>query len=618
MNLFLLENDRSLESVFSLPEYDITKDVIICFNYLVYISLKESGRHENYVFIEDLFTGEDYDALHLCLDSFVGRWYFINGCDETLFQGISLGKISQGMLMRTYLMGVLVKYGEVIRKAKEIWPDINQILFDFSKDRNSFFHWINDEGKYFNKQHLVENVGNQLGIQTRCFSSKHTIPPAHIAYQVSRNQRRFDFRKIIMTAAYRCLSFVYRMRHLEASRQHKRIYFSYYFNIASVVRNKAAYLITPPISIKESYNAILSGLTFFDLSDMGTSLSQDEKAFLGSVQKKYFCNDELMTDCDFRLNNINYKWIFKPAIENIVKEQFFILLKYIKNIRSGFEKEKISKAIITDIIDEKNKAFIAACQAEGVRVYFVDHGIQSLVNAHKSVIATMPDEYLTAASFPVYHIPFAPVVIDNPSLDLYPARKRKSIKSIQSILFLTYSDNFYFRLDRIHYQEQYFAEIFSTFKKLNEIGIKVLYRTHFENREYHEYLFDYFKIDRSLFEFAEGMPFSELIYKTDLLVCNVTNCYYEALAAGVPAVFMEPHFIPAAFYPPLNGKHGEDVLRVSTGSELLDIVEANQHDPKYLNAYLDNFYNQYAGIYLGKLDGAAGNRVLEYCLSQSN
>ena len=150
------------------------------------------------------------------------------------------------------------------------------------------------------------------------------------------------------------------------------------------------------------------------------------------------------------------------------------------------------------------------------------------------------------------------------------------------------------------------------------MGIKVFYRTHFENRKYHEYLLDFFKVDRSLFEYAEGMPFSELIYRMDLLVCSVTNCYYEALAAGIPAIFMEPHFVPDAFYPPLNGKHGDEVIRLSTGDELLDIIKTNQRDPEYLNTYLDNFYSKYSDTYLGQLDGAAGKRVMDYCLSQSN
>ena len=81
---------------------------------------------------------------------------------------------------------------------------------------------------------------------------------------------------------------------------------------------------------------------------------------------------------------------------------------------------------------------------------------------------------------------------------------------------------------------------------------------------------------------------------------------------------MEPHFIPDAFYPPLNGKYGDEVIRLSTWEELLDIVKANQHDPEYFNTYLENFYSKYSGTYLGQLDGAAGKRVIDYCLSQSN
>ena len=127
-------------------------------------------------------------------------------------------------------------------------------------------------------------------------------------------------------------------------------------------------------------------------------------------------------------------------------------------------------------------------------------------------------------------------------------------------------------------------------------------------------LLDFFGIDISRINYVNSnkTPFSKSIYKMDLMVCNVSNCFFEAQAAGVPTIFFEPHFNKKALLPPFNGTCGEEVLRVSTGEELLQLILSNQNNPKYLNNFLDNFLEKHAPLYMGNLDGMASKRIIEF------
>lgn len=52
MNLFLIENDKSLLNVLAEPTYVQGKDAILCFNYLVYLQLKKVPQAHLFLFVE--------------------------------------------------------------------------------------------------------------------------------------------------------------------------------------------------------------------------------------------------------------------------------------------------------------------------------------------------------------------------------------------------------------------------------------------------------------------------------------------------------------------------------------------------------------------------------------
>ncbi len=146
MKLFLIEND--ITDIWKLLGEE---DVILCFNYLPYLLFLKNGFGGRVLFIEELFSRADYHELHRITDSFASKWYQTDDGVLSVHNGISYGEITSIMFNRTYMMGVLVKYGEAIRKALTLFsPD--DIYCDFSDEHNFFHLYLDDKGRFFSKE----------------------------------------------------------------------------------------------------------------------------------------------------------------------------------------------------------------------------------------------------------------------------------------------------------------------------------------------------------------------------------------------------------------------------------------------------------------------------------
>ncbi len=90
--------------------------------------------------------------------------------------------------------------------------------------------------------------------------------------------------------------------------------------------------------------------------------------------------------------------------------------------------------------------------------------------------------------------------------------------------------------------------------------------------------------------------------------------FLRSASCRSPDCFFEPVFIPDALCPPMNGVPGRDVLRIATGSELLELIRRNREDAAELNRFLDSFLDHVAPEYMGALDGEAGARLMRHVL----
>lgn len=617
MNLFLIENDRTIDEFINRDIYDPRQDIVICVNYLVFARLKKESASHIFYFIEDLLTPKDYEKLHSISDEFAFNWYRYNGNDLTLYEGISYGDIVKITFSRKYMLSVLLKYGEVIRKAIEKWPAIETIYFDFSNLHNSFFIYEEDKGRFFNKQGLVKEICRQLNRKSYLLSPRSFIPSMYVANGPGDSDKKLRRRTaLFLKGIFFKLNFV-----LLRAFKLKSIYFFCYPNIKSITEYISRQFILDEcrggsaLNLKNIFN-----LRYFKFENLNYTLNEGEKKFLDYLRQDVFRGiSEGRSDTKFIFNGLNYQAIYLPAIEDLTSNVIAGLLEYVGKIKKSIPLLKINKIIVNEEISETYQALLQACKLSKVESVWVDHGIQGHHHAQKVCARDKSDTVVCPGRYYVdyYAKQGGPgrrcVVLGNPSTDPYPADKMRKISRIKNVLFLGFEDNFYARLDRFAYQEKYYFEILSIFNDLLKLGINIYFKPYPSCRkEYFKYIFDFFNVDLLKIKYLEQIAFTKIIYDMDIVISNVSSCFYESQAAGIPTIFFEPKFIPDALLAPLNGINGQEVIRVSTGQELLNIIKKNKYSPDYLNSFIESFLKNDAPYYMGNLDGRAGKRICEF------
>lgn len=609
MKLWLLENESSVAGLEAAGRLE-PGDPIVCFNYLVYARLRrQPGRHR-VAFCEDFLSREDYAELHGATDRMALDWFRDAAEDATAFAGISYGELVKNMFSRSYMLSILVKYGEIIRRSAERWPECSEWACDFAGAGVSVWSWTDDEARLFDKARLAEEVGRQLGRSVRRFE-----PPRPLA--VACSGRRYPapgggaLRRLapVIEGALNLVGSLARL----FGRRRPGTYFFPYTNLSSMIGDLPRGFVLSGLSrgtIRPV--ALLSGVYFSDFRRLPHSFTEDERAFLDRLRARFGARGCEPAPDIFLYNGIDYGPFYRPAIADIVGTAVPRLLRRVGQFSRGFREHRIARVIVNTTMDEEMRAVLALCARDGIESIFVDHGLVGHAVAQRASEPAAPSLVITPGEYDPYGSATRRLALGNPSLDPYASRRRRAVSEIRRVMLLSFEDNYYSRLDRFAYQEKYYEEIFAALPALRALGVEVFYKPHpSESRAYHEELFRFFAVKPDSLHYVQDESFAALAPRMDLIVSNVSSCFFESLAARVPAVFLEPAFIAEAVCAPLNGVHGEDVLRLQTGSELVELVRKYHRDARPLDEFVTRFLERDARRYMGLLDGAAGRRIVE-------
>ena len=617
MKLYCLENLSSLPGVLSSSEYEIGQDVLVAFNYLVYTKIKLTFDRHRVFFGDDLLEPEDYWELHRHVDRFCAVWYARKVHDPTLYHGFSFGDLTSGVLSRKYFLPILIKYGEIIRKSIERWPSCTLVIHDLCAKGISHCEIEEEYQQCFSKELLVTEVCRQKAI-----AAKFITPPQSFVFP--------DFKGGVNWQGY--TSLVQKLKSISRTAlksvlntygaaigslfRGNKIYFSNYHNLQSVMMHgNKAFILKSFGSASLKMHTLFKGYRYYDFQDEYYVLDSTERCFLERL-KQVLAETHAASNQEYMFNGINYHAIFLKAELDLVHRVIPALLLYLGKARKVIRRLGIRVVIDIDLLDARSRMVWLACKLEGARIGFLDHGLMGHKKALKCVRLLEPDFVLAAGRQDPFEFQADRVIVGSPSLDPYPSSNRRKIKGLKSVLFLTFEDNFYARLDRFGYHEKYYEELLAISESLVEEGINILYRPHpADSIEYHHWLFRSLGIDPSMIKFERGGSFAEVLLKADLVISNVSTCYYEALAAGVPVVFFEPKFIEDAVQFPFSGRHFEDVIRFESGHYLSKFIQACYKDEEYFRASFQKQFSSEMEFYTGALDGNSGARVVQYVSS---
>jgi len=611
MNLILLENDKS--QINNLLQKN---DIIICFNYLPYLSFLKNGISKEVFFIEDLLTQDDYSKLQKATDNFTSRWYIKNECDITQYNGVSYGEITRITINKFYLTSILVKYGEVIRWAISKYnPD--HVFCDFSDSENTFYMNENDSGRFFSKIGLAQTVCHQLGFPLTFIPCPHRIPSGIISNHELETTSKTSLLQKIKQFILKFLIFflectinkINNLRH----QGKPRIFVQNYPNLLSLLNNQDGHLFIPNLSVANLIDHFHT--SFLNLETYRKLYSASDTSFLTelSANIKNKSNDS----CSY--NGIEYIQFYQRVAEQLSNHEIPNLLSSRNKLEQSLTKNRIK--IMLDIDSEGENAQLRKhiCKRNGILYAFVDHGIQGFLA--DSSMAQIPDYDIRflAGSYDPYRKNDYRLVTGSPCIDPYFTNRKKEVKKIRRVLFLSFEDNHFARLDRFAFREKYLAEIVPLFPQLTKNGLEVFFRPHNESSDYYQYIFDFFGVESNCIKLNKfhSTPFSEIISTMDLLVCNVSSCFFEAQAAGVPTIFLEPQLIEGSLCLPYSGFNWDEVIRVNNGNELLDIILRNVDDATELRRFLDNFLANYGNKYIGAIDGKSGKRIIDFLIAQA-
>jgi hypothetical protein len=613
MKLLLLENESSVDGLETLSGYSPGTDKIICFNYLVAERLKKLAGLHSFIFCEDLLDAEGYRGLHDATDQIALGWFRRDGEDFSLYDGISYGDLVKAMFSHSFLLSVLVKYGELIRRAVLLSPNATDIWHDFSGNGISSACWGDEDGRYFNKARLVHVVAGQLNKPTRFIEPPRPLQSACVNYRTVEPKQGMRFR--IAGLAECVLNAWSRLWNTLWGRE-QRVFIYPYINLFSLRRYLNHRIILPRITNRWVSSTLLRGVGFLDFSSLPHRFCDSEIQFLRSLELRLSSPPRPTVDQDlFVFHGIDYREVYQPVIRFLVLEKIPGLVRWAAQVRKGLREQNIGCMVLWNNLDVESKTTMAVCKATGVATVFSDHGLMGHRHAQKALDRPVPDVLIVPGTFDPYEQGIRPISLGNPALDPYPKEARKHVTRIRRVLLLSFEDNFYARLDRFAWQEKYYEELLPIIPALCACGIEVIYKPHpSESPAYHDYIFRFFGVNPDLVKNVQMARFTSVIPEVDLMICSVSSCFFEAQAAGVPTVFLEPTFNPDALCPPMNGLPGRDVLRVSTGAELLELISRNHDDASELNQFLDNFLDHVAPESMGDLDGQAGARLMHYVL----
>ena len=602
---FLLENDATVDLLVKDGGFEPGRDLVVCWNYLPYLKLSSLGL-PGVFFVEDFFSKEDYRRLHIACDAMAAAWHTEGGRDLLLHEGVPFGTSAEIALFRYYYQNVLVKLGCLVATVKRRHPDLDRLVHDFSNSSNAFHHWVNDERHVFDKEALLGHVSIALNLAEARLVPLRFIPPASCA-TMTRGERPF------LTLSFRLLGAVLTaLNRFKPSMSDGAIYYFQYFNQASLGKAFTGSAISSGLRLDNA----LSSTRFLDFDLVHAPLTEADRHFLDGLVEQAEALSPARNPAAYVHDGLDFAPFFALACRDILETHLPRLVRYARRVRTGLAKYHITQLVANDLMTERGKTLAAVCRSSNVELVFVDHGIQPLRHVHACSMAFEPDLIIKPDSFDSTSEPYpygltaSAVQLGNPCTDPYVPATQGRLARLETVLVHTFADNFYARLDRISAQERYYAELLPALRELLNMGLKVVYRPHNENQAYHDYMFDSFCLDKSrLVASTWKKPFRELIREVDLLVCNVSTTFYEALAAGVPAVFFDPSFDPESFFPPITGPNFDEVVRVTSGRELVELVSRNRQDASELRNWLDHFLSQHAPRYLGPLDGGAGRRI---------
>lgn len=548
------------------------------------------------------------------IDEFVDRfgrgWHLQDGVDVTRSDGFSFGDAATAALHSRSKVNFLVRYGVIFERLFDAYPDTREVLTDFRDGVN----WLTGDRpapEAFQRRSLLGELAVKRNIAVRDLDVACPLPP--LGFHGREPVVRQMIRSFI--GGVRPGYLIDRMRLRWIRKRRPRAYLFMSSGLDKVAETLASRGDVLAMADRDGIEGVFA-LRYDHLLAL-PPLSCIAAAF------RLWRRVRAVSRSGFPAGLATYGSIdFTPYFLRSLRRQVRHLT--VPTLVAAGQVQRMYRIGQPDIVEINGEGSVIARLTVGFaarfnyRVVFIDHS-NTLVhygyhpvgrNFTNVIYVAQGEDHVESygRKAPDGHKPWRPVLTNPAGTAVAYARGKRRDPPGKRVLFTNYSGAPTYSVARFPFEDRFMIDLIEAARMLIAEGYSFTYRQHpgFNNPDYVRYLLDRLGMaDHVALDGAR--TFGESLLNHDLVVANVSGCYYQALCAGWPTIFHEPGFEADRFVG-LPGATDIERPISSTPEELARLIRSGLEDPNSLTARFPTLFNT---VYAARFAGRDADRAHE-------
>ncbi len=493
---------------------------------------------------DTLFTDDENRDLDAVGTRFLRDWFRPNGTDFTTLGDISLGIAYSMELARQTNPRVVIRFGEVLRRLLEKYPQTRAVVTDIC-DGNGIFEV---EAAYLPLNKILGAVARKYGADLVNLPSIDPVPPAlkrvrHSNWIKTGKSLLGGFRPVWLTARFQC-------RYQGTGTGDRPSIYMILGRGQEAVATRLAQsgqlrVIVNRQGIQNTY--AYRGEQLFALpriADIATALSMLKRLKRLAVREA--------VNSQFSIGGIDYAPVLFGAVRAVIASQIWSFLVVVAQSRRLHRVLDYQALFVAGAGAEFMGNLLALDQTSGRKVYLMPHGMDLQRFAylmpgsdrkHVDYLSYGADheDFYTSDGGPRH--PLRVVQTGNPlTTDMLALRRSSRQEHQKRLLILSFGHLEFWNADRIYVVDRYYTDLFAIARALIAEGWQIGLRAHPSHpSDLERRIATHFGIADKI-QWDTGATFEDALARYDVAVCSASTTFYQSLYAGWPTIFYEPAY----------------------------------------------------------------------------
>lgn len=557
--------------------------------------------------------------------SFLREWFKAGEEDFSNLGDISLGIAYSMELGRQINPRVVLRFGEVLRRLMERYPQTISVLSDV-RDGNGIFEV---EATYLPLKRVLAMIARRHGIDLVSLTPVDPIPPAF--RRVRHSNWLKSIKSIVGGLRPRWIASRLNCRRLLQSPARGPLIYMIIgrgqSQIATrLVDNGHLRVVTSRRDIPGA--AAMRGEQLFALPRFG-----DIARALSLLKRLDRLSSEKSADQRFKVEDVDYSQILYSAVRAVIASQIWPFLVVVAQSRRLHKLLGYDALFVAGAGAEFMGNLLTLDRTSGRQVYLMPHGMDLQRFAY--LMPGSDQRHVTYLAYGADHEDFyvsdggprhalRVVQTGNPlTTDMNELRTMAGPANKKSLLILSFGHLEFWNAERIYSVDRYYADLFAIARSLIAEGWQIGLRAHPSHlNDLERRIASKFGIEESI-EWETGDSFDAALAQYGTAVCSASTTFYQSLFAGRPTIFYEPAYrqIEGADIetdPMLTGLvTATDIERPVTSerSELESLIRASLDADSMVSKFPQTFSSELAPRFIGP-DPANSNEIAANFIEQ--